>query len=284
MWKSEPWRGLWGRFLSAGFAVLMTATSATLVAQEDKSERIDPDAAERLKELKSAAESYVIERQSDPTVRLKLTPEPVLRWNNPLRVAYDGAVFVWVADGRPEVVASFYRNVQRGMPMEHHEFQSISESSLTAQRDGRTKWTPRSPGVQLKPIPGAPTPADSAAARSRQIHALARDFHAGYGTEQKSKGLSLRMLTKPLLRYETSRGAESDGALMAFVQATDPEALLLIESRSSGGAAAWHYAFAPMSARGLRGWYKDELVWEVPVLSSKADSPYVSINAPVQPR
>ena len=45
----------------------------------------------------------------------------------------------------------------------------------------------------------------------------------------------LRLLPKPLYRYEPKAGPVIDGAVFAFVMGTDPESLLLIEAVKSGG-------------------------------------------------
>ena len=221
----------------------------------DGSEKTDQDAAERWKELKEAAGRYRIERESDPPVTLTLRADPALRWNNPLRVAYDGAVFLWVAEGRPEVAASFYRyKLADGVPIEKHEFMSLSTASLTATYAGRVAWNPRTPGIAMEPVPGAPNPATEAAGRLRQMRALAREFRADYSAEARGRAAPLRQLTQPLFRYETSRPERLDGALFTFVEGTDPEVLLLFEARPVGGTLTWHYGFARMSGRGLRGW------------------------------
>lgn len=54
------------------------------------------------------------------------------------------------------------------------------------------------------------------------MRALAREFKASVDLEEG--GTELRQLPQPLFRYES----KSDGAIFAFVLATDPEALLLI--------------------------------------------------------
>ena len=80
-----------------------------------------------------------------------------------------GAVFIWTADGRPEVVASVYRYTENGKTVQDEEFQSLATAELTATRDGQTIWAPRTAGISLAPIPGAPRPAATAAERLRQI-------------------------------------------------------------------------------------------------------------------
>jgi hypothetical protein len=250
----------------------------------DAPEKIDQDTAKRWKELKEAAGRYTIGMESDPPVTLTLLADPALRWNNPLRVAYDGALFLWVAEGRPEVAASFYRYKQAdGVPIEKHEFTSLSTASLKATYEGKVAWSPRTPGVAMKPVPGAPKPAPEAAGRLRQMRALAREFRAKQSTDTRGRAEFLRQLTQPLFRYETSRPELLDGALFAFVEGTDPEVLLLFEARPVDGTPTWHYAFARMSGRGLHGWHKDQLVWQVPPANEVRTNPYMNSLAPVQP-
>ena len=51
------------------------------------------------------------------------------------------------------------------------------------------------------------------------------------------------------------------GALFAFVQGTDPEVLLLIESRRDDAGAAWKYGLARMTSRALAARHNDQEVW-----------------------
>ena len=125
---------------------------------------------------------------SDPAKTLVLSSEPVLRWTNPLRGTVAGAVFVWVADGRPEVVASLYRYTVEGKMVEDDEFQSLATTGLTATRDGRAVWAPRTAGINLAPIPGAPKPAATPAERLRQMRALAHEFHAFFDLPERQVG------------------------------------------------------------------------------------------------
>jgi hypothetical protein len=254
------------------------AQGRSAAAKDEKSKEIA--AGRRLDELRQAAAEYQITPDSAPTRKLVLVPEPVLHWTNPLRKTFDGAVFIWVADGRPEVAASFYRYSYEGEPREDHEFQSLAATGLTATRDGQKVWTPPMPGITLAPIPGAPAPASTPAERLRQMRALAHEFHAFFdNVEDKSE---LRLLPKPLYRYATNRPGLLDGALFAFVVTTDPEVLLAIEARPVAGAAVWHYGFARMSMVSMRAQHKDQSVWKVEwVYDLQApDKPYVTLRAP----
>jgi hypothetical protein len=240
-------------------------------------------AALRSEELKRSASGYRITKESDPPQELVLNPAPVLSWTNPLRRTFAGAVFVWVRDGRPEAVASIFRYTEGEKAVEDNEFQSLSTTGLTASRGPETVWAPEAAGLRLAPIPGAPRPAGTAPERLRQMHALAREFHAFFDLPRDQS--ELRLLPKPLYRYETNRPDLQDGALFAFVLTTDPEVLLVIESRPVDGKPAWHYGFARMSMVNLRAQHKGRDVWKVDWAYSLQDpkQPYVTLRAPDRP-
>ncbi len=208
------------------------------------------DAAKSFDRLRQAAARYRIVLQTDTPRELAIAPEPVLRWTNPLRRTSAGATFVWVGDGRPEVVGSFFRYTEDGKTVEDDEFQSLATTGLTASRSDQPVWAPRAAGMELAPIPGAPKPAATASERLRQMHAMASEFHAFIDTDKDKS--ELRLLPKPLYRYRTNRPDLPDGALFTFVLTTDPEVLLAIEARPIHGTAVWHYGFARMSMINLR--------------------------------
>jgi hypothetical protein len=216
---------------------------------------------------------------TDPPRNLVFRPEPVLRWTNPLRRTSTGAVFLWLVDGRPEAAASFYRYTWEDSPREDHEFQSLATTGLTGTWKDQTVWSPRTAGIELAPIPGAPKPAATPAERLRQMRELAHEFHAFFDNpEDRSE---LRLLSQPLYRYEIKRPDMTDGALFAFVVTTDPEVLLLIETRPIDDAPVWHYAFARMSMVGLRAAHKDRNVWSVQWVNDRQapNQPYVTLFA-----
>jgi hypothetical protein len=194
---------------------------------------------------------------------LTLRPESVLKWSNPVMGTIYGDVFVWTADGRPEAVASIYR-FYSGIPHQDNEFHSLALGKLTAERDGAAVWTPSRRGLELKPIPGAPAPADSAAARLRQMRALAQEF-TGRQTNRAGVDRDMRLLAQPIYRYENTKGDLIDGGLFAFVQGTDPEVFLLIEARRPpGGAPEWRFGATRMHGIYLRLDRGGREVWSAP--------------------
>ena len=123
-------------------------------------------------------------------------------------------------------------------------------------------WNPATPGIELKAFADAPPPADTLPVRLRQMRSLAGEFRAFHNRPNKPE--ELRLLPQPLYRYENTESELLDGAIFSFVQATDPEVLLLIEARRTGDRFAWHYGLARMTSVPLRADHRDAKVWEVP--------------------
>jgi hypothetical protein len=73
----------------------------------------------------------------------------------------------------------------------------------------------------------------------------------------------LRLLPKPVYRYESSDPDILDGALFSFVEATDPEVFLLIEARSKGkDGYEWRYGLGRMNSIRLRVLRGEQILWE----------------------
>jgi hypothetical protein len=234
---------------------------------------IDAVSADAPQDEKALAESFLAFAKREAaayTIRLEgsdrpltLQAEPVLKWSNPVMGTIYGDVFVWTADGRPEAVASIYRFYSPD-PHRANEFHSLALGKLTAERDGASAWTPSRRGLEFKPIPGAPVPADSAAVRFRQMRALAQEF-TGRQTNRQGVDRDMRLLAQPIYRYENTKGDLIDGGLFAFVQGTDPEVFLLIEARRpQGGAPEWRFGATRMHGIELRLNHRGRAVWNAP--------------------
>src|SRR5262245_7507401 len=109
-------------------------------------------------QTKKAAESYTVRvDRPEGKVTLKLEPETLLQWSNPIAGSYHGSVFVWTENGRPAVIASIYKKYAppRRMGL---EFQTLEADSVTAERDGHLEWNPSVGSLKPAPVPGAPAP------------------------------------------------------------------------------------------------------------------------------
>ena len=215
----------------------------------------DRERLQRLDSMKRAAAEYEVSLETPAKDKLKLQSEPALRWTNPVRGTTDGAVFIWLANGRPELAAGIYKwSSKPGEPDMEHELSSLAVGKMTVMRGGQTIWQPAKPGIELKPIPDAAVPAGTTALRLVQLRSLAREFTAFHDDPGASE--ELRLLPQPIYRHEKTGPELLDGALFVFVQATDPEVLLLIEARRDEAGHRWQYGLARMTSRALRASHK----------------------------
>ena len=221
--------------------------------------------AARLELMKGAVAKYAVHPADDPAARYRLQPEPVLRFKNTVGDAEDGAIFLWLgADDRPEAAVQVFAHRNGNW---FHEFTSLSTRPIVAETGPRPAWSTTEAGIEFKPVPGAPKPAESSEQRLRQMHALLNDFLAenDFGNKGWQK---LRLLPKPFARYGKPGPGPGpiDGALFSYVLTTDPEVYLLLEARpgKDGKGPEWHYGFAPMTVYPVRGSWKGREVWSLP--------------------
>lgn len=187
-----------------------------------------------IKELKVFADE-----QTEP-----MQSHVVMRWPNNVRGTRDGATVLLTDGGRPKAACCIY--TWQGNEL-HYGLGSLSTQPVTAEVDGKVAWRPKDSGIEYRPLPGAPAPAGNAALRLRQMRELSRRFGSRY-VENATTSDELRLIPKPIYRYELGKpNGDSeliDGAVFAFAQGTDPESLLLIESRRAENGPQWHYATA----------------------------------------
>jgi hypothetical protein len=218
------------------------------------------------------AGEYAIHVGPDAKENARRLDEPVLRWWQPVRGGDDGALYLWVRDGRPVAAVTFFTfKLPEGTRWVTHEHHSFAAEPVEATWKEKIVWRTSRPGLDYKPIPNAPVPAANPPARLRQLQALVRDFSANTVDDKGSKW-PLRPLVKPLYRYE----GKTDGALFALVQGTDPEAFVIIEVRGEGQSARWEYAAARFTDLELHVRYKDLEVFSGPPSLGGANEIYHS--------
>lgn len=194
----------------------------------------------------------------------------IMRWPNNTRESSDGATVVWVAAGRPEAVAAIYPYHGK---LFVHEFDSLSRGTIVGKRDDQVVWSPAN-GVKFRVVPDSPRPAESRAARLRQMKTLAKEFSStllGWRTDNSQRE-QLRLLTRPLYRYKINKPEKLlDGALFAFVSGTDPESMLVIEAFRVDDRYEWQYAFVRRTTGALESRFRDQVVWKADRFPAKKD-------------
>jgi len=257
--------------------VLMLMFASALFADE----KPPPSTLREL--VEQSVEEVQIFRAGDSTEPAK--PLVALRWANNVRGSEDGMTVLYIHDGLPITAACVFP--LRGNIV--HELGNIGRGGVVASRKETTDalWHPPKSGIDFATIPGAPTPEDSAANRLRQLKSLAEQFSAvmvGWDPDDGHRE-ELRLLPRPLFRYEPKQGDVIDGAVFAFVTGTDPEALLLIEAVKEGDGMKWQYGFARRTTAGLEGRHRDKLVWTAERRPDARDprKPVFSLSMPIPP-
>jgi len=245
------------------------AASAQPTKETKASDAAARDKDARLELMKRMVVHYELFAGTSEGKKLERSPNPLLRWTNPERGASDGCLYLWTNAGRPEAIASLYPSFGGDGRGWDHEFQSLSRGKVVAERDGVALWNPEKPGVEFRPVPDAAAPADTASRRLSQMRTIAGRFSASCIVREDRS--SLRLMTTPVYRYGKPEGDLIDGAILLFVQGTDPELLVLLEARRDGESAQWQYALARMTMWGIDVTYQDAKVWSVEAVERKSD-------------
>ena len=83
------------------------------------------------------AETYSIAVESAPKKALELKKEPVFEWLNPARNTQQGAVFLWLRDGRPAALACIFSYPHHKLPgrVLMHELHALDSEKLMVKRE-----------------------------------------------------------------------------------------------------------------------------------------------------
>jgi hypothetical protein len=214
----------------------------------------------------------------------KVSRDPILRYSNPGVGRVYGDVYLITLDGRPEAILSIYKWFTPYTGFEA-EMQSLSTSKLRGHRDAREVWWPDRPGLEMKDVPDGPMPAASTVDRMGQMRSIASNF-AGRLVDSRvgrtGEDQALRLLPKPLYRYEPRDSTPRDGGLFGFVVGTDPEFFLLLETRETPQGWRWKYGLARMNSDPLQVTFKGKEVWKAEKVANRHNprGSYFSMELP----
>jgi len=263
---------VFAQFVKAlGLACAFLSTALALADEPQKkapagaAAQKDADESGWQKVFRAMAAEYEIGSVEEPPQSFSLRTAPVLRWSQPVRGGDDGAVYVWLDRGRPAVIGSIFAWPRDdGLRVVVHEMHAFTAGPMRGVYKGSKVWEMEKPALEFKRVSGAAPPASSSAQRLTQMRTLGRDFTAN-SIDRDDREWELRLLAQPLYRYELKDHPELiDGAILAFVQGTDPEVLLILEARRDGDKSYWQYALARFSDFRLFVKFNGAEVWRVP--------------------
>lgn len=252
-----------GRTLGMSLVLLMAISARGQETTDDELK-----AWQQRRQVEFAAYS-VGEQQSTGLVDVKLEATSLLNWSNPIRKSPAGAVFMWTLNGRPRLIASTYPFTD-GV---EQELTSLSEQPLTLRQD-QTDRHRFPPGLSWKPVPDTDAPVRQRTLRLTQMRRIAERFRVIGNPEANS--FEARLLSQPI--YRSPDKSPVDVAVFAFVQGTDPEAVLVIEAE---GDKAWKYALGRMTVVPIVAHLDDVRVWDLPECWStrfQSDMPFHTVQ------
>jgi hypothetical protein len=230
--------------------------------------------------LETKARSIVIASPA-PGFPAALEPRPLFRYDDQTRGYVDGFVWKLGAKGRPLAIVTneLHPDYLGGGKRMVFDYLSLTDQPFNA-RSAEVAWSPRTSAVEFQPIPDAPVPADTPAARLPQIKALARRFDATQEVAEQpgEKNLvRLRLLPKEIDRYAPTDHARSDGAVFLLVNGRNPGLVLLIETDGE----AWSFGVGRQSMPStFRVQLSGAEVWTRPP-GANSDGSYTATNAAV---
>ncbi len=237
----EPHPATRRSFLALMAALIGPAASA----QDDPGDR--GKSAARLEAMRRLAKEVKVGEITDGKAGppMAIRPEPLLRYSNPAGGAADGTLWAWGARGRPLAVLKLgLRGPTRGQRHWAYRLNVLSPRSIQVDFGDGRPWSSRDAGLEVRPIPDAPAPAESAAHRLAQAKEIARRFSASAQSPEPMGRTQLRLMPRPIDRYSDPMAGLLDGLLFSFVYTNNPSVLLVLEARSEGaGMRAWRFAF-----------------------------------------
>jgi len=225
----------------APVAALGIVLTLPVCADEDDSGR-----AARLTFVKERFAELTLTKASD-TVPLKGPAEPLLRYTNPVRNSLsDGNIFLWLDGNRPVAACAWSIRGPEMPPKVWREFSSLTNEPLKLSRGPQVVWQPQHGGLCDQPVPDASVPSSKPAQRLIEMRAIARRFEGEFYLRDVTT--QLRLMPQPIHRFQAPEQGTIDGALFGFVEANDPELLLMLEARGKESELEWHYTLAKMTS------------------------------------
>ena len=218
-----------------------------------------------LKAMQQRAQDCRVTLTNDATAKPQLVTTPVFRYSDEVRRIEDAGIWLWTERGRP-VAAMKVEHYQPGIHPRQwlYCFASLSPELVSAEWKGDPDFRARKPGVTWRRLDDKP--ATTRAARLVQMREIARRISAEI-MDFENNVRQMRLLPRPLYRYDESLGNTEDGALFGFTgTGTNPDMILLVDLTKDDG---WRIGFAGMTADGLTARLADKAIWSVPHAGGK---------------
>lgn len=245
--------------------VLLVAFPAGVpyAAAQEQQRAAAEDAAEteqrkqtRQRMLERFSKLRALVRVGEKEKEIERVDDPVFSYAEPTRETGGiGTLWVFGSKGRPAALLA--QSKADGRPVWGYELAALLEGVSVEMHDG-WKWTPKS-ALKMTPLESGPPPADSEVRRLTQIKSLVEQF--SLSEEYGGESFELRLLPRPVYRYQDLDDGLIDGALFIFAHGTNPEAVAVIECREETKGPVWSYGFLPLAGAAVTAKLDGKAVW-----------------------
>jgi hypothetical protein len=253
----------------------MLAVPFPLFAADQEAPESDARKKERDENLKAmekrALETKVRLVGREEKINAALVPKPLFHYTDEPRRIIDATLWGWTVEGRLVAVGKIEKYDH---PQPHRIwlncFGSLCPGLIEAEWPDGHRWTAQKPGIELEAIAKVPSPAEGKVARMRQMKEISNRFTAVITDTEQKVDQDMRLLPRPLYRYEKAAGDLVDGAVFGFTtNGTNPDAILSIELHKREGATPeWKFGLAGMTAGALSVRLDDREVWTKPYVGN----------------
>lgn len=243
------------------------------LADEPCSKSIEQERLETMREHALKMEFRANELQFPKS----LIDQPLFRYDDQARGYVDGAVWRLGAVGRPKaIVTTELHPKYYNEPRIVCDYLSLTDTRFIARVADNTTWTPSSSAVEMKPLSGGPKLAEAKPQRLFQLKKMSERFEGHQFVEGVE--LELRLLPRPIDRYQPSDRDDSDAAIFVFVSGRNPGVLLVIEAKED----EWQYGVGRLSGPSALTLALDgKVVWEVKPAEYAWNASYTAANFPI---
>ena len=213
----------------------------------------------------------------------QLSTEPLFRYDDVPRGYVDGTVWRLGKEGRPHAIITteLHPKYAGQYPRVVYDLLSMSAPPFQANSDD-INWNPGASAVEFEKLAVDVKPESTPAKRLFQMKRLMQRFTAHQVVSEEDpeeKQLSLRLLPRPIDRYQTTKNENSDAATFLFVAGRMPGVIVFLETDGT----AWQYGIGRLSAPStLTVSFDHAKIWSVAPNFGTSGTPYNATNAPAK--
>ncbi len=261
----------------AGVAAILMTTMDLRVGQAETDAKDDEVSKsgkaqneKMLRSMRQQAEAFSVVQVIDGERQAAepLFADPVFRYSDQPRGFVDATLWCWGSRGRPAALGKVEAALTGdGKPFWQFCLTSLADHPIDVDFGNRRRFVSKKAGIDLKPIPRAGKPSDSAAARMRHMKEMISRFavtiHVDGRDDLKQE---MRLLPRPVHRYDDKDAGLVDGVIFGLTSnGTNPDMLIVIELRTNRGQAIWQFGVVKMTDSEVHIRLDESEVWSSPV-------------------